>query len=68
MCGSAGCCADSKQTQTDSGVGKLMFAPVLSQAHRTHACLSASGPGDGCCVEKTSFPEGASGPTQVLPG
>nr|BAE42738.1 unnamed protein product [Mus musculus] len=23
--------------------------------------LGASGPGDGCCVEKTSFPEGASG-------
>lgn len=55
--GSAGSCVDSKQTQTDMGVGKLMLDPVFSP-----------GRGNSCCVEKTSYPDEASGLTQALPG
>lgn len=65
--GSAGSCVDSKQTQTDMGVGKLMLATVLSQAHRTYSCLSASSRGDSCCVERTSHSEEASGHPMCVP-
>lgn len=65
--GSAGSCVDSKQTQTDMGVGKLRLAPVLCQAHRTYSCLSASSRGDSCCVERTSHSPEASGHPTCVP-